>query len=141
MKQIMEQIHAQRLSDLYYLMNDFPKKYIFDIGKWTNQTNNVMTCDTACCAAGWGVVLLDSWKKHLQLLDRGITFIARKMPFGYSSEVLREFLGLSNEEEEFLFYSSAYLKGSDTDPGDVAQHIEQTLQDNNYNVDAEKILD
>ena len=68
----MNRRQANMLVDLHELVLHLPKECLFDITSWADSGINdikgkvtkrkLIDCNTSCCAVGWGITLLPSWK-------------------------------------------------------------------------------
>lgn len=136
----MTQRQANMMADLGNLMQNLPKDHEFNINTWsegrpTNEKDAV-DCGTACCAVGWGCLILKSWHRAGLSLDGGVPFFNENYFYGIGRhDLVPKIFGMSEEEFDHMFMPDAYnVISYRVTPKMVARRIWSLLAKKGYDV-------
>lgn len=136
----MNHIQTKRMIDLYNLMINFPEEIHFAMGKWVQNLGprRKITCNTAACAGGAGVLFLLSWKKAGIILNDNALLDdnSPKYMSYFGTVALEKLLGLVGKESSYIFVNGSYFRNPKSiKQKHVAEHIAEVLQ--NHGVELE----
>lgn len=126
--------------DLINLLLNLPEDHKFHIGTWTTyptEEENV-ECGTTCCAVGWGILMLDSWKEAGIYFSDNRSFLPTPSYRGMylrSASVLKEALGITGSQFSYMFLQEGnYPDVGNISKEDVVDHIQEVLEQHGYEV-------
>jgi len=133
-KIIFRKKHANLLAELVEMLLNLESNQIFNINHWVNNGTSDTTkdeaieCGFACCAVGWAVLSLDSWKKVFSISNVGSIHINGNEYAGYVE--IAKFLGITRQESFKLFSPMAYK--TKVTPKVVINRIHEVADNNGY---------